>query len=325
MTSEISGFEGKYSSEDINDAANYLAVETDQKLMIPFALKSVAYLTGSERVDLLSLTEDMKFIRISYLFEKGEYQIVEKGFALVNTPYEKILKNVDSDKISFSISAEKLCLPMMGSLQTVVGLLTVDNPRMTPLDKDTLIKLRLFSTLIGVSLERINYFHLAVYDGLTGLYNRRQFDIRLKEELSRITRYGGDLGLLMVDIDHFKQVNDTYGHQQGDIVLVELADVFLDTVRNNVDIACRYGGEEFIAILPSTNIEGSRIAAERLRQNCESHPFSGQETPLKITISCGVATISKDSGITPAEFIKRTDDMLYQAKESGRNQVKVWE
>ncbi|MCF7811552.1 GGDEF domain-containing protein [bacterium] len=322
---EISGFEEKYSFQDINDAASFIAVETDQKKLILFALKSVAYLVSSERVELLTLTEDFKSVRNSSILSKGEIFTEGKGFTLANTPYEKIINKPVMDVISIPDSPERLCLPIIGSREIVTGLLTMEIAQDNPLKVSTLDQLRMFSTMIGIALERSNYYHLAVYDGLTGLYNRRQFDIRLREELSRITRYGGDLGLLLADVDHFKNVNDTYGHQQGDTVLIELAEVFLITVRNNVDIACRYGGEEFIAILPSTNIEGSRIAAERFRQNCETHPFSGQEEPLKVTVSCGVATINKESAITPKEFIRRADEMLYQAKEGGRNQVRVWE
>jgi len=322
---DLSEFEKKYSAKDIKEAANYLAVETNQKLLIAFALKSVAFLTSNDNVELMILTEDLKSVRSVTSFDGVDIKYADKGFTIENTPYEKIINTMKPEVISVHGNSDRLCLPMIGSRERIVGFFTVENSQDKPLDEVTFSTLQLFTTLIGVSLERISYYYLAVYDGLTGLYNRRQFDIRLKEELSRVTRYGGDLSLLLIDVDHFKLVNDTFGHQQGDIVLIELAEVFLDTVRNNVDIACRYGGEEYIAILPSTNLVGATIAAERFRQNCEEHPFSGQEKPMKVTVSCGVASVDKDTAVKSAEFIKRADEMLYKAKKGGRNQVKVWE
>ena len=129
------------------------------------------------------------------------------------------------------------------------------------------------------------------------------------------------LSLMMTDIDHFKGFNDTYGHQQGDIVLRELADVLKKTVRTGFDIPCRFGGEEFAVIMPETTLENALRLAERFRKSCEDHLISGQDKALKVTVSAGVATIGPSDNISAADLIKRADLLLYKSKNEGRNRV----
>ncbi len=171
-------------------------------------------------------------------------------------------------------------------------------------------------------LERAQLYTAAITDGLTGLYVSRYFRHRLKEELRTAKRYQRHLSVVMVDIDHFKKVNDTYGHQAGDEVLRVVARCLLDTVREGIDIAARYGGEEFALILPETNLEGAGALAERLRRLIEKQRVEvGGETIL-VTTSCGVAT-SPDHGDLPEVLVERADQALYRAKENGRNRVEV--
>jgi diguanylate cyclase (GGDEF)-like protein len=162
---------------------------------------------------------------------------------------------------------------------------------------------------------------LAVRDGLTGLFNHRHFQDILGMELNRAGRYGRKLCLIMLDVDHFKIYNDTHGHPEGDILLKTLAGILLDRIRD-VDNACRYGGEEFIILLPETDRASGRIVAEDIRNHVENHPFKGQESqPLgKVTVSLGVAEFPGD-GIDGASLIKMADEALYRAKNNGRNLV----
>ena len=159
---------------------------------------------------------------------------------------------------------------------------------------------------------------IATTDALTGLFNRRQFDSALAEEMQRADRYGQVLSLLLFDVDHFKRFNDEHGHDQGDRVLqaigLEMRDYFRD-----VDHPCRYGGEEFCAILPSTGLPGARLAAERFRQRIEALEIDG----LRVTISIGIAIYPHPIVKSPAEMIKKADDGLYAAKKAGRNRVFV--
>jgi diguanylate cyclase (GGDEF)-like protein len=124
----------------------------------------------------------------------------------------------------------------------------------------------------------------------------------------------------MMDIDHFKSFNDTYGHQQGDIVLKELARVFQQQVRG-CDVLARYGGEEFAVVMPETDAGVAVRVAERLRAAVEEHGIPGQEEELKVTISMGVATVPRGDIATPAELVTAADQALYRAKENGRNRI----
>lgn len=176
-------------------------------------------------------------------------------------------------------------------------------------------------------LRRINLLEAEnITDPLTKVYNRRYLDRRLDDEVARSKRYSLDLSVLMLDIDHFKQVNDTYGHQAGDVTLSTLCSLVKNSLRDP-DVVARYGGEEFLVICTNTNIHGATLVAERLRQLIESHPIkisdgSGARQAIHITISVGVAdlNIRVDS---KEKLVQAADQALYRAKEEGRNRVAV--
>ncbi|MFN3509314.1 MAG: PleD family two-component system response regulator [Allorhizobium sp.] len=162
---------------------------------------------------------------------------------------------------------------------------------------------------------------LAVTDGLTGLHNRRYLDTHLRTLFARAKVRGRPLTICITDIDRFKQVNDIYGHDAGDEVLKEFAGRIRSTVRG-ADLACRFGGEEFVVVMPDTSAEVAASVAERLRGMIEARPFQlrSGETPLMLTASMGIATLGP--GIeTPEQLLKQADRALYEAKNSGRNRV----
>ena len=161
----------------------------------------------------------------------------------------------------------------------------------------------------------------AITDGLTGLYNHRFFVEQLSKEIERSQRYQNPLGLLMLDIDNFKNYNDTNGHPAGDELLKSVADIFKRSVRRT-DYVTRYGGEEFAIILPETPMEKAQLVAEKIRKEIEKEVFDNQETQPggNLTISVGVASHSKDFNQVD-EFVQDADVALYNAKESGRNKV----
>ena len=164
---------------------------------------------------------------------------------------------------------------------------------------------------------------LSLIDSLTGIANRRNFERVMEKEWRRGYRSDGPLGLLMIDVDHFKSYNDHYGHQSGDECLRQVARVLKDALQRPGDIICRYGGEEFAAILPDTPTEGAIIVAEKLRSEMEKTSLPHQHSMVAnvVTLSIGAASIKPTKAGTPATLIEQADQALYMAKERGRNRV----
>lgn len=158
-----------------------------------------------------------------------------------------------------------------------------------------------------------------IRDSLTGLYNRRYMEETLRQELLRATRADYPVSLIMLDMDHFKRLNDTFGHPAGDQVLRSLGELLLSQVRGE-DVACRYGGEEFLLILPGTSLETASRRAEELRLAFEAIRVYYGSQILECTLSLGVATFP-DHGLTPEQILQATDVALYAAKIAGRNRV----
>jgi diguanylate cyclase (GGDEF)-like protein len=165
---------------------------------------------------------------------------------------------------------------------------------------------------------------LSITDPLTGAHNRGYLNERLPQEIKRSSRYRHSLSLILCDLDHFKDINDQYGHLAGDRVLKEFAQSIAGSVRNQIDWTARYGGEEFLIVLPETNFEGALLLAERLCQSIAQHPFSYDNTAIAVTASFGVTGFSPDgsgNGISPEILLQQADTCLYQAKNQGRNQA----
>lgn len=160
---------------------------------------------------------------------------------------------------------------------------------------------------------------LAITDSLTGVFTRRHYLERLREELDYTRKFSYPLSVLMLDIDHFKSFNDHYGHLVGDAILRFISKLIKDNLRQ-VDLLCRYGGEEFSIILTNTDKEGAKLAAERIRQSVEDGLIKVYDENLKVTISIGVATFPED-GRQDQMLIEMADKALYKAKQNGRNQV----
>jgi two-component system, cell cycle response regulator len=184
---------------------------------------------------------------------------------------------------------------------------------------DTILKFELKDQLDISYHDRL--YQQATRDPLTGLSNRRYFQNEFRRSFSIASRYGRCFSLLILDIDFFKKVNDTYGHDVGDQVLRAVAEVVLKHVRGQ-DIAARLGGEEFVMLLPDTPINGAAVVAERIRYAVENHNFNAAGCLHQITVSIGVGEYPSSS-TSPDDVIKRADESLYRAKTSGRNRVCV--
>ena len=161
---------------------------------------------------------------------------------------------------------------------------------------------------------------LSITDGLTELFNHRHVHQLLHDEFERSARTGEAVAVAMMDLDRFKNINDTYGHPTGDVILYETARIIKETARE-IDMPGRYGGEEFIAILPGTEEEAAAHFAERVRQAVEGYVFRDGATEIRMTVSCGVASFPAPGVDAPEALLKAADEALYQAKHGGRNQV----
>ncbi len=213
-----------------------------------------------------------------------------------------------------------LCVPLVVE-QEVLGVINITNRKgggtFGPEDEEILGSL---ANQAAVAIARTRLYEAAITDGLTGLFVRRFAMHRLGEEVKRARRYDSQLSLIMCDIDHFKRVNDTWGHQAGDAVIIAVAAALKREMREDIDVAGRYGGEEFVLILPATSGRDAAVAAERLRASIEEMVVDiGGDKTLSKTMSFGVAELGPDG--TAETLVGRADAALYASKETGRNRV----
>lgn len=211
---------------------------------------------------------------------------------------------------------------------TTIGVIGMDNASKFGLTVDDMDFMAVLSYQLAAGIEKSRLFDkiqkMSQYDGLTGLYNHRMFQEKLQQEINRRSRTLKPLSLMMLDIDHFKQLNDNFGHQAGDAVLRELSEVISHQSRSDsIDVCCRYGGEEFAVIMPELELHYAVKVAERLRQAVENNSFmiTENKTDGKVTVSIGVAGIMGEEDLAPEELVKKADDALYLSKKNGRNRV----
>ena len=205
---------------------------------------------------------------------------------------------------------------------TFVNEVRIKNQRLTDSDQvrfgDGIYKFLSGSNIESAYHEAIH--NMAIQDGMTGIHNKRYFMEFLEREIAVATRHGHPLTLCMFDVDHFKKINDGFGHLAGDAVLKDLAGRIRPRIRRE-DLFARYGGEEFACVLPSTALGGGIVFAEHLRTLVEERPCEFEDKHIPFTISLGVTTMHRETGVDPQTLIKRADENLYSAKRGGRNRV----
>jgi diguanylate cyclase (GGDEF)-like protein len=213
-----------------------------------------------------------------------------------------------------------LSIPMISGEKTLGVLNFVVLSKKRRLSQQDVETLTVAGNLVTLALQRQQFYQMSIKDELTGLYSFRYFKERLREEVTRARRYKMAGSLVIFDLDHFKAVNDTYGHPFGNVVLKAVAEILKGSVRQDVDLPARFGGEEMALILPHTNIEGAGILSERIRQRVESLPLEFEGKPVQVTISGGVSGFSQPED-TAENVLERADVALYKAKEAGRNRI----
>ena len=214
-----------------------------------------------------------------------------------------------------------LAIPLMIGNETM-GVLNLNESENASFIKNSLNNILNMADFISLSIGNAILYEqakkVAVTDALTGIANRSNMEMALTNEFERSKRYNAPLAVIFLDIDNFKGVNDTYGHQKGDEVLVAIASLLQKFCRTN-DVAARYGGEEFLMLLPHSNAQGAFKIAERVREEVMKINFFGNESPFSVTVSCGVTELNKDFMKDTEQLVAAGDQALYDAKNGGRN------
>jgi diguanylate cyclase (GGDEF)-like protein len=236
------------------------------------------------------------------------------------TVIEKDLSNAPESFRLFKESASRMSIPLISFGQTL-GVLTLHSSKVNAFRESEHQSLESVADICANSIQNAHYVErvkqLAYLDGLTGIFNRRFFELRIMEEVERARRYSTGMAVIMADIDQFKRLNDEFGHLLGDEVLRQVSSIFHQQLRKT-DVVCRYGGEEFALLLTQTNVEQAFTVAEKLRKVVEKWQFPG--VPRAITISAGIAAFPLH-GKNRDELVRAADSGLYLAKQAGRNRV----
>jgi diguanylate cyclase (GGDEF)-like protein len=186
--------------------------------------------------------------------------------------------------------------------------------------------IELFSQLIGASIGNVKLFEKtqrqATTDGLTGLANHKRFYEILERELWRSRRYGGQISVIMVDVDNLKKINDAHGHRAGDKVIQQISRRIKECIRQ-IDTAARYGGDEFAIILPNTSLSDATVVAERMVNVVARSPITWKKEQIEVSISVGLGQY--DAEASPEDITSRSDQALYTAKQAGKNTVRIFE
>src|SRR5438105_3511043 len=238
------------------------------------------------------------------------------------TLIENDVKACTDDGAIYLETASRMCIPLVSFGQTL-GVLVLDSARPGSFSVSDIQSLESVADICATATQNAHYVErvqqLAYLDGLTGIFNRRFFELRIVEEIERARRFDSGMSVIMVDIDQFKRLNDEFGHLLGDEVLRQVSSIFFQQLRK-IDVVCRYGGEEFAILLSQTTHQHAMAVAEKLRRLIETWQFPGVARP--VTISSGTATYP-DHGTTRDDLVKAAAAGLYAAKPAGRNCVRV--
>jgi len=325
------------------DVAKALNFTNDFKRTMLFILDKARGIVKAQKGSIMLLDEDCEVLRIAVVrgidplterrINDGETECtrIRMGEGIAGRVAAKkqvmVIDNATTDsrflKSDASNVQNMVCLPLVAE-DKCIGVMNITNKAGN--EKFTKEEVDLLTTLAGqaaVTINNANLYHLAITDSLTGLYIKRYFLQKLHDEMVRSKRYKRKFALMIADVDHFKQVNDTYGHQMGDFVLSTLGKVLKTSLRE-IDIPCRYGGEEFVVIFPETEANAAAIAAERLSNSVSEYKFTKPgEGEVSITISVGIAAFPEHAD-DQETLIRLADKALYAAKEAGRKCVRVY-
>ncbi|MGH9390871.1 MAG: GGDEF domain-containing protein [Vicinamibacteria bacterium] len=284
------------------------------------AMNGVKEHFGFKRVNLLLVGKDGQFVEI--VDSEGA------GAEADHDVWQERLRRVAATKEP-RLEPGRLTLPLLSKGNVIGAMLLEFASGESGPEEEELQTLVSLANQLAIFIENARLYQeteqLARLDDLTQLFNRRHFEERLAEEIKRADRRDGAVSLLLTDIDHFKKVNDGYGHREGDRILRDLGSVIRSTLRE-IDLPARYGGDEFAVILPETAVRAAREVAERLRRAVAAHVFFLNEIPIRLTVSIGIATRTpKNPTVTPDYLLQMADNALYRAKARGGNRLSALE
>jgi two-component system, cell cycle response regulator len=338
MVTDILNTESDENLLLLNFTTRLLTAFTNREILLNIALECFADFAHSERVGILTLNSDGETLHFESVFADKKVLPVKGNVVLDGSPLVDVLlnKNAAVYPLASSVplplpssspvghSAKCLCLPMVSADLHPIGVVTIEITENQDRRFTVMQHLRMLSTVLAVSLENARLFAQVLKDGLTGIYVRHYGEVRLTEELARIRRYPGSVALIFLDIDCFKDINDLLGHQAGDQVLREVAQIIQACLRQDIDLVCRYGGDEFIVIAPYTGLEQACDIAERIRSECVTRFSTEPLGRVRVSVSAGVAAADHETPLSAEELLRRADRVLYRAKQAGRNRIEVW-
>jgi diguanylate cyclase (GGDEF)-like protein len=298
--------------------------------MLRSVAQSLVQQLGFDRVKLYLINREGENLESVLTMDQRRQETIEReSFPLkrdVHPMVDLILGKTGDERIE-KYQRTIMYLPLRARDENM-GVLMVDNVlSQQEIPPDQIPILTAVAGQLGMAIKNARLFQgveeLSITDGLTGLYLQRYFRQRVKEEFYRAERTHSPLSLMILDIDHFKRINDTYGHQAGDAVLAGIAERVLAKARK-VDLTARYGGDEFVILLPDTAAEDALLLAERLHQAVSSEPLMlANDNSVNLTVSIGVATYPTHASSID-ELIRRADEALYWIKSHGRNRIRLY-
>jgi len=312
--------------ENMYETTKALSAILDQDQLFNEVLEIADKLLRVKKCAILLLESSGKNLYLYAELNGGKKTLYSPPLAVTDMrPFDFITDANEKGKTILKKRPFELEIPLI-SHGKLLGLLQMESRQQDFTEKDRRsFSIFANSTAIAIDNGRMHkkMQDLTIMDDLTGLFNYRFFRSKLSDEMRRADRYHQQMGLLMIDIDHFKDLNDTQGHQTGNIILQELASVLKQSVRD-VDIVARYGGEEFMVILPQTDLENGRKIAERIRSQVEIAYFSNSQGQryIKLTVSIGI--VGYPNGVLSAnQLLEKADKAMYQAKKDGRNRIYI--
>ncbi len=316
------------------EAINAIAKQTTAVLDLKELLSKVCSLIRNafpvSHVSVLLKEEDEIILRAHYgdltprIPEGGKLSVNAGLWGRALKSGKTVIENdirIAQDYVGFFVeTASRMCIPLLSFGQTL-GVLVLDSSQLNAFQSNDVQSLESVADICSNAIQNAHYVdrvkQLAYLDGLTGIFNRRYFEMRIVEEIERARRFDTSMAIIMIDIDQFKRLNDEFGHLLGDEVLRQVSSILHQQLRK-FDVVCRYGGEEFAILLSQTNAQHAFGIAEKLRRQVETWQFPG--VPRPVTISAGAASYP-DHGTTRDDLVKAADAGLYAAKLAGRNRV----